>query len=799
MCAKRIFFLVKLVFLTSNLGTKATANNNSYCQSVFIIDSSVIYNQTRLELIKMHPYIYYTTLLLLFPFFLRAQENQAFLLPKVNKDTCLAPVDSLLKIASSLFPSIPSFNDTISPVKKAFNEMNGRLNSLPKLNPQNPGSHFFRLLEGSISYNYTYRSLIDTPFAEKNISQHQQSSSFLIGVASLPIRVNSFIRKSNSNLFKDIVEFQIQFDGTAYRNIIEQQYYDQFSKKLENAKNSFDVNQYEQKLSQLLRVKDWVSNPQLKQKLIEANEILNVPAITYDLSASDSENLRKADSIKHLAREFIAIYTALKGKYDMLNAQVDSLKAAYEKSIQSIHQIEQIVKGNGGMDDFSYNEYRRQVTKWTSDSFNLFPKYRWVYGIRNFGIGKNQINSSELTANNISVTGINFEYNSWYYLSVTAGVVDFRFRDFALSNEKKIPQHLYLLRLGLGDLRRNYFILSAFKGQKQLFKTMNGSGHMDAIKILGLSAEAKWQVNRTTYVISEIGQSFSPDLKNIPPQKNHWDINDKTNKAFSIKFHSYFFKASARIEARYKFTGSNYQAFSNFHTNSELRSWYVKADKNFFNRKLKLLFSLSKNDFQNPYVQQEYKSNTTFATLNATLRIKKWPIVNVSYMPTSQLTIVGSQLQESRFQTLNASVSHYYKAGQMRGVFNVIYSKFYNNSLDTGYIYYNSKNIYLGQSFLFKNFSVDVNISYNQSASYRYIVMDESIRLPLSKLVSINAGVKVNKLNEFDVKLGQYINSEINVFPKSRLSFRIERSFLPGNHGNLLPMTWGDVNLLQTL
>jgi hypothetical protein len=737
--------------------------------------------------------ILYTTLFFLIPFSQKAQTNNSM----IQKD-------SLLKIPVPLNTSFISLNDTTVHAANASQNLNSNINPLPGLKNQifnkNPNSHFFRLIEGNISYNYEYRSIIDTPFAEKNISQHQQFTSILVGIGNLPIRINSFIRKSNSALFKDIVDFQVQFDGIQYSNKIKEQFFNQLSKKITETKDSLSQKLYEEKLAQLIKLKNWISDPHLQQRLIEANEILNVPAITYDLNLPDSTNAVKADSLKRLANAFIAAYSEAKWKYDALHRQVDSLKMIYEKFVQRINQLERLVQEHRLADDISYKDLYHKSSNAIDSLPGFMPKYKWIYGIRNIGLGRNVINTSELTAKNISINGINFEYNSWYYLSLAAGIVDYRFRDFALNRVNRSPQYLYMLRLGVGNTDRNYIILSAFKGQKQLFQTTNQSDKSGIITISGLTAEAKWQVNKSTYIISEIGQSFSPDIKTVPVQKNQWDIRDKTNKALYLKVYSYITRTATRIEGRYKFTGSNYQAFNSFQTNAELRSWYLKANQSFFNKKLKLLLAISKNDFQNPYVLQSYKNNTTFKTFNTTLQIKKWPVVTFSYMPTSQLTIVDSQIQENRFQTLNASISHTYRAGEMRGIVNLIYTKFFNNSTDSGYIYYNSNNLFLGQSFLFKKFSVDVAISNSKNENYSYTVMDGNIKLPVFKNVSINAGVKINKLNDVGIKVGQYIDSEFTFLSKTQLSFRIERSFLPGNsQKSLLPIIWGNVNVSRTL
>ncbi|MDB5202919.1 MAG: hypothetical protein JWQ27_2328 [Ferruginibacter sp.] len=78
---------------------------------------------------------------------------------------------------------------------------------------------FLQLSGGQVNYSFFYRSRIDTPFAEQNIYQHQVNSSVGLTVLGFfPLRFNSQVRRSNSFLFRDITDFQLEYDAGIFRN-----------------------------------------------------------------------------------------------------------------------------------------------------------------------------------------------------------------------------------------------------------------------------------------------------------------------------------------------------------------------------------------------------------------------------------------------------------------------------------------------------------------------------------------------------------------------------------------------------
>lgn len=672
------------------------------------------------------------------------------------------------------------------------------LNTKDKIGIENPFTKkgndrkLIRFNGANISYIYDYRSAIDTPYAEKNIGQHQVISQFSLTIANtLPVSGYLLARKSNSRLFRDILDVQLQFDAASFRNGLSERVRRELTQSVESLKDSMTEKLYHLKESELSKLRA-LFNKFSMQQLVQANETINIPATTYDLSLPDSVNKRRYDSMRTIAQNFLEEYNRLRATYARVSHQVDSLKKIYETSVEKVRELQQFIKDGRLSDAASYKALQRKLNK----HLPTLPAHNnWLMNVKAMSIGRSALSSSELTAKNISQTGVNFVYNSWYYLGVSAGIIDYRFRDFAIRRRLSQPQYMYLLRAGLGSIERNYVIFSFFQGQKQLFTTSSVNARSQMLRITGVSAEANWQLNRSSYLLAEVAQSFTPSLYEASPaDKNAAD----ENKAVYVKLHSFIPKTGSRIEAHYKYTGANYQAFNSFQTNASLTSWSVKADQSVFGRKLRLVASVSTNDFQNPFIGR-YESNTVFKTITATWRSKRFPVMSLGFQPMSQVTMVDSFLQESRFQTFNASVSHFYRIGEASASSNFFYTRFFNESRDSGFVYYNANNLFAGQSIIFKKLTINVSVSQTKNADYTYTVFDESIELPVSDKLSIEAGVKINRLNRALVKTGGYMNADIYLFKGDLLSFRVERSYFPSDKGGLTPTVFGNIQFSKTI
>lgn len=656
-----------------------------------------------------------------------------------------------------------------------------------------------RFREGYVNYDFSYRTNIDTPYTEHDISQHNITGRIDVTAGNvLPLTVTYWVRKSNSSLYSDMAGAQVQFDANGFRQRLIEHKRKRLTAALYSIPDSLTEKAYANKLKEWESTKRWLKSPFNIQQLQEYNEMLQVPAISKDLRLPDSLNNKKADSLQQVAKQFIARYDSTKKKYDYLTTQTDSLK----KEIDLLHTRSQQWKQltNSRFTDWqSYKKWKEKVKEYQSNDVDSIQdkardKYQWLMGIRNFSIGKTPLNYSELTVKNISITGVNIEYNSWYYAAFAAGAVDYQFRDFVTTKIKRSPQYLYLGRLGLGRLEHSHFIVTAWHGQKQLYDTDSTSSRSATIAVTGFAAQTRWQVNKSTYITAEIAQSLSPDYRTSPAtDKEQFSLSNKINKALAIKLYSVLPATSSVLEGMYKYTGANFQSFSSFQNNAAIQTWYLKWEQHFFRRKLHVTTALRSNEYTNPYIIQNYKSNTVFKSINAVFRTKKWPTLTVGYVPMSQLTVTGEQVMESRFQTLTASANHFYHIGRLQAASAIVYNRFYNGSSDTGFVYYNSTNFYVTQHFMFGRVGVLVAVSHSQGSQYRLNVMEENIRFQLGKRLTVALGAKVNNLDGEETKLGALVNANLIITQKDIITINFERGFLPSNNQHLVRSDMGSI------
>lgn len=656
----------------------------------------------------------------------------------------------------------------------------------------------FRINGGMVAYTGNYRSLIDTPYAEKDILQHNITGRWDVTLAGiLPVQVNYWLRQSNSQFFRNIYDVQLSFNGREFQNRLRSSMRERMLALAPSIKDSLLEKLYGLKQVELSGLENTLRTTFNQQKLIEANETLKVPRITWDGNLPDSVNLRREDSLKKEAGGYLQKYADTKKQYDQLHNQVDSLKDKYQENLSRVNRYRQMINGNWS-ELQSARGWKNKMQEYGMENVQLPAKYRWLLGVRNFSIGRSPLNYSELTAKNVSVNGINFEYNSWYYLALTAGTVNYRFRDFVVSNTNRKRQYLLMARAGVGRLEKDYFILSAFRGQKQLFAS--SSAVNSTIQITGFSAESRWAINRTTYLTAEVAKSLTPDYRNNPPESggNKFALGDQNNQAVAFHFYSDIPATRSRIEGFYKKAGANYQSFSSYTTNAAMESWYVKADQNLFKRKLRIAASLRRNEFSNPFLVQDYKSNTIFKSLTATLRTRKWPVVSIGYQPMSQYTKVDEQVIENRFQTFNATAFHVYRVHQLQMATTVMFNKFFNNQTDTGFLYYNATNSYFTQTFYFNSFTANAGISYIKNSNYTLQIMDGGIQPNIPKFGTVGVGIKINNLDNTVIKAGGYVSANIRILKNDMLFISYEHGYLPGNKHGLVRNEMGTIQFVKT-
>lgn len=649
---------------------------------------------------------------------------------------------------------------------------------------------------GRAEYTTFYRSNIDTPYSQKNLYQHQVNTTMNILVGNqIPLRVSALFRRTNSDFFGNLNDVRVEFDVAAFQQQL----------KL-NAVTNLQVSQYlrdslaghaiHYKLSQYTKLNEHFNEKFNPQRLTEEYEKIVSPDVSWNYGLPDSLAQLRSDSIKESARTFLRLYEKSKAELDSVKVVYDSLTALYNGLTYTIGNARQAIEGN--IKSYISSKEREYGSTLRKNDEAMLPRgYRWLLGIRKFSIGKSFLNYSELTANNIPVKGINVEYNSRYYLAFSAGLVEPLFRNIFADNSRKFHQYFMMGRVGLGQPETNHIILSVYRGNKQSAAPVT-AGNSYKYNVTGMSIEAKYLLANNGYLKAEVGQSISPDFKKLPVKNTAWTPGDKTNKALHIQLHYNIRKIDANVEGSYKYTGANYQSFSAYQVNAALSSYNIRWDQYLFRRQLKISGAIRCNEFSNPFLIQQYKSNTVFKSIMAVFRKRRWPVLSVSYMPISQYSVAGSLVIENRFNSLNINAVHFYKLGDIRASSVLMLTKFYNSGADSGFIYFNARNIMVSQVFNFERFDAVFGISHSTNSTYQFTSMYQHIQLPLKKVGTLLFGVKINKLNDDISKLGYYGSYRLPVRKRWGFSFFFEQGCIASVNGQMVNNKTGNIQLTKT-
>jgi hypothetical protein len=658
-------------------------------------------------------------------------------------------------------------------------------------------SPFLGQVNGMVSYNFNYRSLIDTPFSEKDIAQHILTGRTDIEAKGLPFTITYVVRKSNSNFFQNIADIRASFNPVAFNNKFRGFLIDKKSDLTGKIIDSMTGRKYDLSSLQLTSLGSVLNGGQRRQLLIEAYELINVPELRKARLKTDSLEKINSDSLLMLAHQFIKVDSLQRKYYNQLKLETDSLKKVYDQSLLLYQEIRSLSKA--GFSNSSRDLFQKLISR-NPQMAELFPsKYRWLFNVRSFSLGRTPLNSSELTAKNITLNGVNFEYQSWYYLAVSAGVVDYRFRDFVIGKNRRNPQPFYMVRLGVGNIQTSNIILTGFSGSKQLYVSSTQLNGLTAVKISGLSLAAKYQLNRNTYVSGEVAQSVSPDLRgNSNKSTTRFSFSGWDNAALSLKAASVIPKSNTSFEGGYKKSGANFQSFSSFQTNAAIESWFLKGEQSFWKRRLKVIASIRTSDFSNPYIIQNYRSDMVFKSITASFKTRKSPVISFGYQPMSQLTVLDSLTLENRFQSLFINASHQYRISGIQSATMVLWSKFINGVRDSTFLYSNATNILFSQQFIFPALNIGFGISQIRNQGYSLLVLDESMHFPFGKMGTVGGGVKINNFNNAQIKVGFSVNTGLRFKNNDMLYINYESGYLPGFKGSLVANKIGSIQFYKS-
>ncbi|MCU7549883.1 hypothetical protein OCK74_12195 [Chitinophagaceae bacterium LB-8] len=624
---------------------------------------------------------------------------------------------------------------------------------------------------GSINYSWNYRSGVDTPFIERDISQHMLNIEVNVTVAQkIPFRLTYFQRESNSSLFRDYRDFRIEYNESEFQRLRAdnvRRYYKQLLEQLKNPyiKPALNVTEY-----RLSKYTHWLNDSSVIRELVESKELM-INASTF-CAIND-----KTDSALNKAKAFVINYNRVEEENDHYKKLYDSLFQVYINNQKEVRNLQLLL--NGDLNDLRAQEEIDRIAQKHGISKSFIKQIANASrGVQSLAIGRTLPNFSNLTLRNTNVRGVHYEYNyHQLYAAVVAGAIDLRVRDFVYNKAKRVPQSLISARLGYGEIKGTHIILTMLKGKKQLPSPNNSR----AVGIYGFSAELQKIVGRNHLFRFEVAQSAVPEMTASTAQKERgaFDLKDKKDRAYSIQLQSNFPKTRSKVYANYEQRGINYQAFTYYHSNAASISWNIGLDQYLYRKNVHLQASIRKNDFCNPYIQQKYSANTVFKSVVLSFQKRRWPGISVGYLPSSQYAVVDSLVVENRYQIFNMTVKHQYQLGAAKGSSILMFNRFYNDVQDSGFVYFNSTNYYFNQSFLFASHTANLSIARTANGINTLNVVDAGVATKVRKQDALGFGVKVNNLNRNFTKIGFYANTQIDIPKVGALNLLLEKGYLP--------------------
>src|SRR5882672_8779426 len=164
--------------------------------------------------------------------------------------------------------------------------------------PKNMGQRKFLKIHGNIQYNFSYQSLADTPFSQRDFAQHIVQTTFdMVVREKYPVRIILSTRQSNSPYFDDINDVNIQFNKNMFLNTIKENLLKDLPVTIRNEPLLQMQNVYLDRLSRVNALNSWLNNPARMQEMVEEKEknLSGLPGLSKQLTlaVSPEDELRK--------------------------------------------------------------------------------------------------------------------------------------------------------------------------------------------------------------------------------------------------------------------------------------------------------------------------------------------------------------------------------------------------------------------------------------------------------------------------------------------------------------------------
>lgn len=694
-------------------------------------------------------------------------------------------------------------------------------------NIQNKPAPFLQL-HGNIAYAFDYRSRLDTPFSATNLQQHTEityADATLKG--KYPFRVIVTSRQSNSPYFKNYSDVNVQFNHQQYEQLLKRSLISDLTNRI-NIEDSLRKYQSNVNAKQMEydRIKNWLNSAALRQDVVQEKEALYqkyllMAKVEGDSAVKKSQPASKdttgfpadsladhkltfsKDSILALLKAPSSLERMMKSeaqKMDSIGGIVkklqhasDSVKSTMEKSV-----AEEMTKIKNAK---SLNELEAIAKKNKLNPLNKTDKK--FLAVNQFGIGRSVVSYSDLTVNNISLSGLNVEYNPSFYSAFAVGSVDYLFRDFIVSPVRMPKQKLLLGRYGWGAKDNRIIILTAYTGTKNTFggrttDTLLMQPSVNSYGIFGYSLETKYKIGQYSEASLEYAKS-SAASKGNPGKKDNFgqafNFSDRSNEAFSAKINVSNPSSGTSVNMYYKLTGANFNSFSIYNSGIRQTAWAIKWKQYFFSGKLSFTAQVKKTSFEEQFIPLAYNSSTIFKSFQSVYRKRKWPVISLGYMPSTQLVKnANNYIFQNVYYALTGSLFYNYSLLKLRMNSNLLYNRFFNKGTDSGFVLYNAKSIQYSHFIDLNKWHSQSDVQYTRQPLLTYWTFQQKLDIRIGKTLTVGAGVKNNLVPA--VRQAYWGGSALiglQVRQLGGLRIQYDKGYFPNGIGGLVPNNWGRI------
>jgi hypothetical protein len=640
-----------------------------------------------------------------------------------------------------------------------------------------------------------------------------------------PFRLYLTTHFSNSTLFRKYTDLNLGYTQTDFARMIKgrlngamESYIASHVKKLDSLRQMIETVRAKRVLWDQSLTRTDLSQRLVEQRerpLNETNKQTDVPDINtgwhekYNFPGSGNSsnggggNPASTGNIEQTQ----AIIVKHRRERDSLESELQHLGKTYD-SLSSLRQLA-LGQAKKSLDEAKDAVALEKTLHQLGIPDTVLPKgYKTLYALESVNIGRSIANYSELTVKDVAINGLQIAYRPHFYYAAAVGKIDYRFRDYIVPNATSSGQYLALVRAGLGTKNGNHVFLTYYTGKRQFFTQMVASAPgvtAPEYKLAGVSIEARLKLNRNLALVGEVAKSTIPYYSHDSTQTSNWmhdfaRLNNRSNEAYSLKFEGWWPQTNTRFTGMIGRLGANFQSFSTFTTGTAQTRWLGRLEQPFFKNKLTVISSVQQNAYTNPYASMAYKSSSILASLQATLRIRKWPVITAGYYPSYQLTKIGdNSYGESRYYTLVGNASYAWRMKSVTMTSYLLYSRFYNASTDSGFVYYNAQNWYVNHQVMVGRLTATMGWSASRTTEYTLYTLENTEEVTLNRWISIGAGVKRIKQTEFNTVLWGYSGNIVLHIPLlGDIQCLLDKGYLPGLNKNLMENRVGRLTYLKT-